>query len=77
MTEDTNYVSSEEPHSLAFCSGTNRLSAVDFLLNHKVRVVIADKVSPSFGRIQLDSVGFSSVQISCSVMSNSLQPHGQ
>ena len=68
MTEDTNYVSSDEPHSLAFCSGTNRLSAVDFLLNHKVRVVIADKVSPSFGR--MDSVQFRSAAQSCPTLCN-------
>ena len=48
---------------LHFALGTNRLSAVGFLLNHKVRVVIPDKVSPSFGR--KDSVQFRSAAQSC------------
>ena len=41
---------------LHFAVGTSGLSAVDFLLNHKVRVDTADKVSSSFGR--MDSVQF-------------------
>lgn len=37
--------------ALHFAVGANHLSAVDFLLNHKARVDVADKVSPSsFGR---------------------------
>ena len=48
---------------LHFALGTNHLSAVDFLLNHKVKVDIADKVSPSFGR--KDSVQFRSAAQSC------------
>ena len=38
--------------ALHFAVGANHLSAVDFLLNHKARVDIADKVSSfSFGRM--------------------------
>lgn len=38
--------------ALHFAVGTNHLSVVDFLLNHKARVDVADKVSSSsFGRM--------------------------
>lgn len=37
--------------ALHFAVGANHLSAVDFLLNHKARVDVADKVSSSFGRM--------------------------
>ena len=53
---------------LHFALGTNHLSAVDFLLNHKVKVDIADKVSPSFGR--KDSVQFRSAAQSCLTLCN-------
>lgn len=52
MTENTNYVSSNEQLSPHFAAGANHLSAVDFLLNRKARVDVADKVSlSSFGRM--------------------------
>lgn len=38
--------------ALHFAVGRNSLSAVDFLLSHKARVDVADKVSsPSVGRL--------------------------
>ena len=52
--------------ALHFAVGTNHLSAMDFLPNHKVRVDIADKISPSCGR--MDSVQLRAVAQSCSTL---------
>ena len=52
--------------ALHFAVGTNHLSAMDFLPNHKVRVDIADAVSPSCGR--MDSVQLRAVAQSCSTL---------
>ena len=56
--------------ALHFAVGTNRLCAVDFLLNHKVRVDIADKISPSCGR--MDSVQLRSVAQSWRTLCDSM-----
>ena len=56
--------------ALHFAVGTNRLSAMDFLLNHKVRVDIADAVSPSCGR--MDSVQLRSVAQSWRTLCDSM-----